>query len=113
MKRNYKMFIEDILDSINKIEKYIGTLKYVDFEKDSLVIDAVTRNLEIIGEAANNVPENVRLVHPEIPWNRMIGLRNVAIHEYFGLDLEIIWEIISKNLPEIKGLIVDVLKKID
>jgi uncharacterized protein with HEPN domain len=110
MKRNYKMFIEDIIGSIEKIEKYIGDLEYADFEKDSLVIDAVVRNLEIIGEAAKNVPEDVRLAHPEISWNRMIGLRNITIHEYFGVDLGIVWEIITKNLPETKELIVDLLK---
>ena len=112
MKRNYKMFIEDILDSIKKVESYIKDLQYTDFEGNDLVIDAVIRNLEIIGEAAKNVPEDMRLANPDVPWSRMIGLRNVTIHEYFGLDLSIIWEIVSRNLPETKKVIVKLLKKI-
>lgn len=100
------------LSLLKKIEKYINELKYTDFENDDQVIDAVVRNLEIIGEATKNVPEDLRLAHSEIPWNRMIGLRNIAIHEYFGLDLGIIWEIVSKNIPETKQLIVELLKKI-
>lgn len=112
MKRNYKMFVEDILESIKKIEKYIKGIKYADFENNDLIVDAVVRNLEIIGEAAKNIPENVRLANPDVSWSRMIGLRNVTIHEYFGLDLSIIWEIASKNLPETKISIVKLLKKI-
>ena len=74
------------------------------------MVDAVIRNLEIIGEAAKNIPGEVREKHPEIFWKRMIGLRNITIHEYFGVDLNIIWEIISKNLPETKPKIEAMLK---
>ena len=65
---------------------------------------------EIIGEASNNIPEVFRQEHPHIPWKRMIGLRNIVIHEYFGVDLTIIWEIITKNLGETKPAVVEVLK---
>lgn len=106
------MFVEDILDSIKKIEKYIKDLKYSDFENNDLIVDAVVRNLEIIGEAARNIPENVRQANPNVPWSRMIGLRNVTVHEYFGLDLSVIWEIARKNLPETKQSVVKLLKKI-
>ena len=112
MKRNYKMFVEDILEAIKKIEKYIKNLEYADFEANNLVLDAVIRNLEIIGEAAKNVPEKTRLANPDVPWSRMIGLRNVTIHEYFGLDVSIIWEIVSKNLPDTKKSIIKLLKNI-
>ncbi len=111
MKMNsYKLFVEDILESMNKIERYTKGLTYDQFEKNEMVVDAVIRNLEIIGEAVKNIPDEVREKHPEISWKRMIGLRNITIHEYFGVDLNIIWEIVTKNLPETKPKIEAMLK---
>jgi len=110
-RRTGKLFVEDILEAIDKIKRHIEGLTYETFVKNELVIDAVIRNLEIIGEASRNLPEDVRKKYPEIPWGRMIGLRNIIIHEYFGVDLAIIWEIITKNLPETKPKIVAMLKK--
>ena len=69
---------------------------------DDLVIDAVARNLEIIGEAARQLPEEFKQIHTQIPWNQIAGLRNRIVHDYFGLDLEIIWEIIQHDLPELE-----------
>lgn len=109
-RRTCQIFIKDIVEAINKIERYIKGLNYESFVKNEMVIDAVLRNLEIIGEASNNIPEVFRQKHPHIPWKRMIGLRNIAIHEYFGVDLTIIWEIITKNLAETKPAVVEVLK---
>lgn len=103
--RNYKMFIEDILDSIKKIENYIKDLNFEEFTLKTIVADAVIRNLEIIGEASRNLPDKIREQNPEIPWKKMIGLRNISTHEYFGIDLEIVWEIITKNLPETENQI--------
>ncbi len=84
-RRTYRLYIEDILASMNKIEKCISGLTYDAFEKNEMVVDAVIRNLEIIGEAAKNIPEEIREKHSEIPWKRMMGLRNIMIHDYFGL----------------------------
>lgn len=109
-KRNYKMFIEDILGSIKKIESYIKGLSYEQFIKEGMMVDAVIRNLEIIGEAAKNIPDKTREENPEIPWNKMIGLRNIATHAYFGVDLEIIWKIITENLPKTKNQIRKMLR---
>ena len=72
------------------------------FIRDELVIDGVARNLEIIGEAVRQLPEEFRRVHAQIPWTQIAGLRNRIVHDYFGLDLEIIWEIIQHDLPELK-----------
>jgi uncharacterized protein with HEPN domain len=72
------------------------------FLGDDLVIDAVARNLEIIGEAVRQLPEDFRQVHPEIPWTQIAGLRNRIVHDYFGLDLEIIWQIIQHDLPRLE-----------
>jgi uncharacterized protein with HEPN domain len=100
--RECKLFLEDILSSIEKIQRYIKNLNYEDFEDNELVVDAVIRNLEIIGEASKNIPDTIRGKYSDVPWRRMIGLRNITAHEYFGVDLSIIWEIVTKNLPETK-----------
>ncbi|MDG6219012.1 MAG: DUF86 domain-containing protein [Candidatus Thermoplasmatota archaeon] len=102
MKRSYRLFVEDILTSVDKIENYISDLYYDDFIENHMVVDAVLRNLEIIGEAANNIPDEIRNKFSNIPWKKMIGLRNLVAHGYFGIDMTIIWEIITKNIPETK-----------
>ena len=101
-KRSYRFFLEDILESIDKIESYTKNLSNVKFVKDPKTIDAVIRNLEIIGEAAKHIPKSIRSKHTEIPWKKMIGLRNIISHEYFGVDEKIIWEIIKVDLPILK-----------
>ena len=108
--RSYQLLVEDIIEAMNKIERYIKGLTFEAFETNDIVIDAVIRNLEIIGEASKNIPEDAREKHPYIPWKRMIGLRNIAIHEYFGVDLAIIWEIITRNIVETKPKIAAMLK---
>jgi len=80
------------------------------FSKNYLVVDAVVRNLEIIGEASNKIPEDIKNKYPQIPWDKMYGLRNRISHEYFGLDYEIIWEIISKQLPDNKEQLKQILR---
>ncbi len=103
--RKPNIFIEDIKEAIDKINRYIQGLNYETFLKNDMVQDAVIRNLEIVGEAAKNIPNEIKEKYPDIPWRRMVGLRNIAVHEYFGVDLSIIWEIISSNLPETKPMI--------
>jgi len=89
--RSATLYVKDIVQCREKIEEYLQGFSYVSFEKNDLVVDAVLRNLEVIGEAAKNVPAIVRKKHPEIPWKKMVGLRNITIHEYFGVDKSIIW----------------------
>jgi hypothetical protein len=108
--RDYKLFIEDIFDSIEKIERYVEGMDFDSFTADGKTVDAVIRNIEIIGEAAKNIPVVIRDEYPEIPWGRLVGLRNIVSHAYFGIDLKIIWQIITKNLPEIKPLIEELQK---
>jgi len=110
-KRPIGIFLEDILRSIEKIERYTGGLDYRGFRSDEKSTDAVIRNLEIIGEVSKNIPSTVKNKFPQVPWKRMMGLRNIVIHEYFGVDLKIIWEIANKNLPEVKPLIEQILKE--
>ena len=101
-KRDPLVLLEDIMLAIQKISRYTSQMDRDAFLSDDLVIDAVARNLEIIGEAARQLPEDFRRAHAQIPWTQIGGLRNRIVHDYFGLDLEIIWEIIQHDLPELE-----------
>ena len=109
-KRDWKLFVEDILECIGKIEKYIENMEFNDYEKDSKTIDAVVRNLEIIGEASRNIPENIKMKYQNVYWKGIVGLRNRIIHEYFGVRLERVWETIKKDIPNLKPLFEKILK---
>ena len=102
MKRNPKGYLADMYASMEKIEKYIFGLDAAAFASQDLVIDAVIRNLEIIGEAARNIPQELKDQHSDIAWKSMTALRNLAIHEYFGIDTSILWTIITRDLPGTK-----------
>jgi len=90
-KRESKLLIEDIIDSGNKILDYTRNLSFENFLNDDKTIDAVIRNFEIIGEAANHLPDDFKDKHPDIDWNRIRGLRNRIVHNYFGIDYAIVW----------------------
>jgi uncharacterized protein with HEPN domain len=100
-KRDPHLLIEDIIDSGNKILEYTKNLTYDEFVMDNKTIDAVVRNFEIIGEAANRLPEDFKDVHPEIDWYRIRGFRNRIVHDYFGIDYSIVWEITKSYLPQL------------
>ena len=101
-KRSLELLVEDIWESIEKIERYIEDMTQDSFQKDEKTTDAVDRNLEIIGEAAGRLTEDFTDRHSEIEWFKIIGLRNRIVHEYFGVDLQIIWQILKKDLPAFK-----------
>ena len=101
-KRDFRLYLEDILESINQIEGYIANLTLDDFIKDNKTIDAVVRNLETIGEAAKQIDEETKKKYNDIPWREIVDFRNRIIHGYFVIDYEIIWQIISKDLPDLK-----------
>ncbi len=103
--RPISLLVADILESIEKIERYTAGLDRAAFLGDEKTTDSVVRNLEIIGEAANRIPESFTAQHPEIQWRRIVGLRNRIVHDYFGLDLEIVWEILVNELPALKDRI--------
>jgi len=102
-KRDPKLFIIEIIRAIEKIDNYIKNISFEDFLKNEMVQDAVIRNLEIIGEAARNIPEDIRNILPDIPWKRIVGFRNIVIHEYFDVDLSVVWQICKKDLPTQKS----------
>jgi len=101
-KRHWRLFAEDILECIEKIENYIGDMEFGDFESDSKTIDAVVRNLEIIGEASKYIPNEIKKEYGNVDWKGIVGVRNRIIHEYFGVDLDIIWRIIEREIPMLK-----------
>jgi uncharacterized protein with HEPN domain len=101
-KRDRRVILADILESINKIENYVEGITYEQFIRDDKTKDAVVRNLEIIGEAVNQIPKNIREKFSDVPWSQIIGLRNRMIHGYFVVDYRIVWEIVKEDIPSLK-----------
>ena len=102
MPHDPRPYLDDIRSSIAAIEEYIQGYSFESFRDDTKTIDAVIRNLEIIGEAAKRVPESTRAEYPQAEWRKITGLRDILIHEYFGVDLRIIWDVLINKLPELK-----------
>ncbi|MBO6531673.1 MULTISPECIES: DUF86 domain-containing protein [unclassified Allomuricauda] len=100
-KRDNVLLIHDMIESVQKIMTYTRDMSFDQFKSDSKTVDAVIRNFEVIGEAANRLTENYKNNNPEIEWSHLRGFRNRIVHEYFGIDLEIVWHIIEENLPEL------------
>lgn len=111
MKKNPEIFLKHIQESIEQIE---GNIKNMTEDKffDSITIqDAVVRRLEIIGEAVKNLPDSFKNKHLGIPWKKIAGTRDVLIHEYFGVDVDLVWKIANKDIPKLKRQIIELLKK--
>ena len=100
-KRSTDLLIGDILDSVQKILNYTLGLTLEQFTADSMIVDAVIRNFEIIGEAANRLPEEFKDIHSEVDWHRIRGFRNRIVHDYFGIDYSIVWTIKEVFLPQV------------
>ncbi len=111
-KREYNHFIDDILDSIQKIEEYSLNLSEDDFQKNFEKQDAIGRRLEIIGEAVKNIPIEIRNQFNEVPWQKVAGLRDVIAHDYFGIMPKRLWNIIKNDIPLFKTQIVEVKSKL-
>jgi uncharacterized protein with HEPN domain len=101
-KRPVDLLLGDISDAIDRIQQYTRGMSFDAFSKDRKSVDAVARNLEIIGEAANRLPEDFKNCHSDIEWHKVVGLRHRIIHEYFGIDLAIVWQILQKDLPALR-----------
>lgn len=111
LKRESSAYLKDILEAIRRVKEYTGNLDLEEFLAQKMVVDAVMRNLEIIGEAVSQLPENLKKEFPEVPWREVKDFRNVVAHKYFKINLERIWDIIENKLDSLEKQIIIVLKK--
>jgi len=101
-RREWSLFVADMQEAIEKIAGYVDAMTFTDFQSDTRTVDAVVHNLLVIGEAARCLPASIKENHPDIDWIAINGLRNRIAHEYFGLSLSVIWEIVQTDLPRLQ-----------
>ena len=111
MKKDPKIFLEHILESIGEIEKYTKNISKKRFFDSVMIQDAVVRRLEIIGEAVKNLPTSFKNRYPKIPLKKIAGTRDILIHEYFGVNVDLVWKIVNKNIPQLKKQISKLLEE--
>ena len=111
MSRDYDVYLEDILEAIDRIQEYMQGVTRAAFENDRMRFDAVIRNLEVIGEAVKQVPESVRARYSSVEWRKIAGLRDILIHKYFHINIEIVWDVVQSNIPILKTEIQQMIKE--
>jgi len=102
MKKDPRIFLQHILESIEQIEDYTSDMLESEFMDSQETQDAVLRRIEIIGEAVKNIPDEFKKTHPNIPWREIAGMRDTIIHEYFNVDLPLVWSTVKKDIPKLK-----------
>lgn len=110
MPRDIRIHLEDIVEASTRISSYTSNLSLDDFRADQKTIDAVVRNLEVIGEAAKKVPDDIRKLI-DVEWKRIAGLKDILIHEYFRIDLDIIWDVVQTKIPDLSRRVGEYLQK--
>jgi len=110
MNKDPKIFIEHILECTERIEEYTKEMMKEDFFDSVQIQDAVMRRIEIIGEAVKNIPKEIKDKYQDIPWRQIAGMRDILIHEYFGIDLELTWKVAKKDVPDLKKKMLKVKK---
>lgn len=105
MIKNDQVYLEHILESIDKIENFVKGISKFEFDRNVMIQDAVIRNIEIIGEATKKISKQFTQSHPEIPWQDMAGMRDKLIHDYLDVDLDVVWRTVEADLPLLKELI--------
>ncbi len=111
MKKNINLFLDHILESIDLIEEYIKGKNITDFLESKKLQDSVIRRIEIIGEAIKNIPNEFKSKYKQIPWREIIGMRDLLIHQYFGVDLNLTWHVVERDLPMLKKQIIEIKKE--
>lgn len=109
-KRGIVPSLKDILEAIDRIQRYVGSVSFAEFLANSEKQDAVVRNLEIIGEAVRNIPPEFRTEHDDIAWSQMAGFRDRLIHQYFGVNWTILWDVVQEKLPTLKRQVEELLR---
>lgn len=109
--RSHELRIADIIEAIETVLEYTLGMTFEQFASDRKTIDAVIRNFIIIGEAASHLPDDLMETHPKLPWREMRDMRNIVVHEYFGVDNRVVWETLQKNLPSLLPLLRQVIGK--
>ena len=113
MSRSYKAYLQDMRDCMIKILDYVSGYDYDQFSKDGKTIDAVVRNIEIIGEAAKHLSEEIKIKNPEIPWKAITGMRDKLVHDYFGVDTLFVWNTVRQDIPFLKDQVGQLLENLD
>ena len=113
MKKNNLVYLYHIRDSMNKVIEYTINISFDEFVKKTMIHDAVIRQIEIIGEASKNISEKFKNENDNIPWKRMAGMRDKVIHEYFGVRLNLIWKASIEDIPALKNIVLEIIRKIE